>query len=221
MFTDKRNAKIYEKKFRDGLDHDYPNTNSVRIENWFLKDKRKGNLLDYGFGFARETVYFLRKGYNVWGLDISKTAVRRGERRLKELGLKAHLGVVRANWQRLPFPDNFFDVIHSNQCVYFLADLKKINDLLDEFKRILKPNGKISVSMVGRKDSICKEGREIKKNIYRCEKHSIPQNYYVYPDKNELRKSFSIFGIEEIGSFSTVYCGVKGFHWVVLARNKK
>lgn len=218
MFLDKRNARIYEKQFKDGIDHDYPNTNSIRIEKWFFKDKRKGKLLDYGFGFAREAVHFLRKGYDVWGLDVSKTAVKRGRSRLKKLGLNAHLDVVDTSWEKLPFPDDFFDVIHSSQCIYFLGDLGKINRLLNEFKRILKPDGKIYVSTLGRENSICKEGKRIKENIYSCNRVSVPQNCYVYPDKNALRKSFCIFDIVEIGSFNNVYCGVNGFHWVVLAQ---
>jgi SAM-dependent methyltransferase len=215
-------AQLYERSFQYGVDHEYPNVNTVRVEAAFLSDKRGGNLLDYGFGYTQEVLHFLKKGYKVSGLDISPTAVKRGYQRIKEFGFEANLAVVDPNWDRLPYKDNTFDVIHSNQCIYFLADFGKINALLGEFKRILKPDGKILISAAGRENTICATGEKIGENIYSIKtKFGESNKCYIFPDEAALRKSFSIFDIVEIGSFNNVYCGTNGFHWLVLAKNKK
>lgn len=222
LFLDDEMAGIYERRFKKGVDHDYPNVNSVRTEAAFYREKRGGKILDYGFGYAQETAHFAKKGYKVWGLDVSQSAVDRGNERLKQLGLSATLSTVDASWDKLPYEDNFFDAIHSNQCIYFIADLEKQNALLKEFKRILKPDGKMYVSLAGPENSIRTTGKKIGENVYQYgAADGEPHKCYIYPDKPSIEKSFGIFDIAEIGSFNNVYCGVNGFHWVVLAKNKK
>lgn len=222
FFLDDEVAVIYEKRFQDGLDHEYPNINSVRTEIAFYREKRGGKLLDFGFGYSQEVIHFAKKGYDVYGLEVSQTAVDRGNKRVKELGLKANLAVVDPSWDKLPFADNTFDVIHSNQTIIFLADLEKINKLLMEFRRILKPDGKLYASLASPENSMCAGGKKLAENIYLYGAHDGNNHkVYIFPSQPALEKTFGVFDIKEIGSFNNIYCGVNGHYWVVLAKNKK
>lgn len=217
-FVDKDNVMMYEKQFKEGYDHEYPNTNSVRIESSFFSDKRGGRILDYGFGFTREIIHFVNKGYSVWGLDTSKFMVERGIKRLEGYGISAHLSWINPRWKKLPFRDEFFDVIHASQSLYFLGSYGKMRALLFEFYRILKSGGKLYISVLGRKNSICTSGRQIANNLYKGDKNSlVPQKCYVFPGKKAIRDCFSMFNIIEIGSYDNNYCGVCGFHYAILA----
>lgn len=222
-FVDQRNVDIYEDKFSKGIiDHEYPNVNTVRISKSFYP--KSGKVLDYGFGYTQEVIHFLKKGYEVWGLDVSKSAVKTGYQKLKKLGLNsnsAHLESINTQWSKLPYEDSFFDVVHSNQAIYFLADINKIVNLLNEFKRVLKHGGKFSISTMGPENSFCANGIQVGKNLYRPSEKEDAPTCYVFPNENVLRDVFSIFDIVEVGSFNNVYCGTNGFHWVVMGRNKK
>jgi len=222
-FVDTRNAGIYEDKFSKGLiDHEYPNVNTVRISKAFYP--KSGKVLDYGFGYTQEVIHFLKRGYEVWGLDVSQSAVKTGYQKLKKFDLNsnlAHLESIDPQWNKLPYVDNFFDVVHSNQAIYFLADQNKIKNLLQEFKRVLKPQGKFSISTMGPENSFCSQGTKVGENLYRPNQNDDAPTCYVFPNENALRDAFSIFEIVEVGSFNNVYCGTNGFHWVVIGRNKK
>lgn len=202
----------------------YPNVNSVRIEKAFFCKQDGSKILDYGFGFAQETCHFLKLGYEVWGLDISETGLKRANERIQAYNLplgKSHLELVNPAWDTLPYQDNFFDVIHSNQVIYFLADIEKIQALIKDFYRILKPGGKIYVSLLGTENSICSKGTKVGENIYIADWKDETRKWYVFPDKKAIEKAFEAFNIVEIGSFGNDYCGVNGFHWVVLADKTK
>lgn len=53
-----------------------------------LRYKRKGNVLDLGCGEGQNALFLSSKGFNVVGVDISKTAINRLSRRAKTNKLK-------------------------------------------------------------------------------------------------------------------------------------
>lgn len=67
-FVDDVNLKFYEDHFSDeGLIHRYPNVNTVRGELWYFRKSAPGKILDYGFGYGQEAIYFAENGYDVCG----------------------------------------------------------------------------------------------------------------------------------------------------------
>ncbi len=75
----------------------------------------------------------------------------KGQRRLIALDYEYHpdwrqnpqLNFMQANALQLPFRDNTFDVIVASECLQYIADVKSA---LAEFRRVLKPAGKLVVS---------------------------------------------------------------------------
>lgn len=108
-------------------------------DNWiidYIKYLPKiGNLLDLGCGVGQYSNYFYNLGYNVSSCDISSKALEILSKKNKNIKTK-----LQDMNKPLDYKDNEFDVIFANLSIHFLSD-ENTKKLLDEIKRILKPNG--------------------------------------------------------------------------------
>ena len=71
---DKQTAQNYEVGYSSGYDHESPNENVVRLERGYFKTGQ-GNVLDFGFGFGANLIYFAEKGYQVYGIDVAPSSI--------------------------------------------------------------------------------------------------------------------------------------------------
>ena len=98
-------------------------------------------MFDYGYGFGENLIHYAKKGHKMFGLDIDKTLEKKTLKKLKrnlKLKFKPEFKTLINNNKKLPYKDNTFDFILSNQVVYLLASEEKIFKLLKEFKRVAK-----------------------------------------------------------------------------------
>ena len=141
-------------------------------------------VLDYGCGPGHDSVGFLlySKPEKLVSADVSPTSLREAEHRV---GL--HLqsegqprdGVVQFvqiddQNPRLPFEDNTFDIIHSSGVLHHIKEHRQV---LQEFKRILKPDGYAQI-MVYNYSSIWM-------HLYTCYVTQIKQGIYKTLSKRE------------------------------------
>lgn len=145
----------------------YPSLELVRIERIFF-NKKNGKLLEYGFGSGPNTIHLLKCGYNVYGIDISINAVQRTKKRISKIkGIKQpKLFLLERDAKRLPFEDNTFEKIVAMSVISLLGSEEKINYLFSEFKRVLKPKGKIVMDINDHESEFSKNKKEIKKNVF-------------------------------------------------------
>lgn len=229
-FVDDTNLDFYEDHFsQEGLIHRYPNVNTVRCELWyFRKNKAPGKILDYGFGYGQESIYFAENGYDVYGIDISKAAKKRFEgiieKERPELKEKIRTTILNPDDGKLPYDDDYFDFIHSNQVIYHLPNEEAIRNLIKEWYRVLKPSGLLMFSTVGPECTCVKGGVEIEKNLFEKD-YSTPLmdkpvklRSYLMKDEESIIEICKPFTVDEVGWFTNHYCGVDGFHWQVLAK---
>lgn len=100
------------------------------------KCPKGSKILDAGSGLGRWVFFCQRKGYDSYGIEIVTKALERSKEYAKSENLDCRflIGDVR----RLPFPNNFFDVILSFGTIeHFLESQKAIK----EFYRTLKEGG--------------------------------------------------------------------------------
>jgi tellurite methyltransferase len=95
-------------------------------------------ILDAGCGGGRNLVYFLREGYDVYGVDADPSAIAAIQR------FAPHLP--SANFRAEPleamsFPDAFADVVLSSAVLHFARDDAQFDAMLRGTWRVLKPGG--------------------------------------------------------------------------------
>lgn len=110
----------------------------------FFEIPINGTVLDIGCGGGHHLAMLrnLRHSALIYGLDISPLSVKASLKYNKEsveLGLTK---VVQGNVNKLPFADNWFDVVTASETVYFWSDVAKG---LEEINRVLKPGGTVAI----------------------------------------------------------------------------
>lgn len=228
-FVDQINVAFYERLFADdGWVHKYPNVNTIRCELWYFRQRQwPGKVLDYGFGSGQEMLYFAQNGYEVYGVEISQTAIDRLNRLVAEqqpeVAARVNTRLLGPSDARLPFDDGFFDFIHANQVICHLPNEVAVRSLVREWHRVLRPGGRLMFSTPGPQNSMIAKGREVEPNWFEWE-YEAP-NYpratmrnFCMKDEAAIRDIASPFVVDEVGWFTNHYCGIDGFFWQVLAR---
>lgn len=100
------------------------------------------SLLDAGCGSGRNLVYFLRQGYEVYGVDESPRAVEQVRLLARELAPE----VPPENFQvsdlaEILFPADRFDAVLCSAVLHFSRDEAHFDRMLAEMWRVLKPGG--------------------------------------------------------------------------------
>ena len=99
-------------------------------------------VLDAGCGGGRNLVYFLRNGFDVYGIDPNPNAVEAVKR--LAYGLVSNLPLSNFNVaaaEDLPFDDGVFDLVISSAVLHFATDEKHFDAMLQSMWRVLKPGG--------------------------------------------------------------------------------
>lgn len=98
-------------------------------------------VLDIGAGYGGAARYLAKKyGCPVVALNLSEVENERDRQMNKEQGLDHLVEVVDGAFEELPFEDNSFDVVWSQDAILHSADRERV---LREAVRVLKPGGEL------------------------------------------------------------------------------
>ena len=103
-------------------------TRKLIISNINIKS---GNILEIGTGIS--SILQDLKNFNLYGIDYSNNATNFTKNILNKLNIKASL--TTGNAEKLPYPDNFFDIIISS---HTLEHIKNDFNVIKECSRTLK-----------------------------------------------------------------------------------
>lgn len=99
-------------------------------------------VLDAGCGSGRNLVYFLREGYDVFGVDMDPLAVECTRRLAASLAPSLPAENFRLEAiQEMSFPDAFADLVLSSAVLHFARDDDHFAAMLRASWRVLKPGG--------------------------------------------------------------------------------
>jgi phosphatidylethanolamine/phosphatidyl-N-methylethanolamine N-methyltransferase len=98
-----------------------------------------GHILEVGVGTGISLPHYSRAN-RVVGLDISEPMLRRARAKIREHGLDHVEGLAVMDAAHLAFPGGTFDVIVGQ---YLITAVPDPEATLDEFFRVLKPNGEV------------------------------------------------------------------------------
>ena len=224
--VDKKNYNSYNRVYNSFKDaHNYPNTNLVRLDKWFLK--KKGKILDYGFGYAENSIYLANNGYSVSGGEISKKIINYAKKKSTiKSKKKINFFYIDKDTTKLPFEDNYFDHIICLGVIQYLGNLESTKKLILEFSRCLKKNGKIIISTFGPQNTFIKRSKRIRKNTYVFKglekfknKTKLEYKLFIPETKNDFKNFFpKKIKVIEVGSWGNEYCDINGLHYVALGK---
>ncbi|MGI8788727.1 MAG: class I SAM-dependent methyltransferase [Pyrinomonadaceae bacterium] len=109
------------------------------LKNRFAPEMK---ILDAGCGGGRNLIYFLRSGFQVFAVDRNAEATEYVRRLAQTLAPDILAKNFRpAAIEKLPFPDEAFDVVISCAVLHFADDEKHFDRMIEEMWRVLKPSG--------------------------------------------------------------------------------
>lgn len=117
-------------------DSDKPKTEYPEKLVSYLVDKfnikSQSEFLEVGCGRAEHLLLFEKKGLKIHALDFSKDAI--------ELNPHLDIKICNLETEKIPYPDNFFDVVYSKS---FIEHLDGPLNFMNEARRVLKKGGKL------------------------------------------------------------------------------
>jgi SAM-dependent methyltransferase len=183
----------------------YPNLSLVRLIGRYF-GANEGRLLDFGCGGGANLIHLLERGFTVDAVDTSPYSIETIKQRLEgraSLCGKVHLRVLDANAQALPYENEVFDFVVCASVFSLLSTKERIQHVAREFKRVLKPGGKVYMDINGANSEFAiyaeKTGEDL--YIYRGRKEKDPpMNVVCLDSKEKFRDLISpIFEIDEVG----------------------
>jgi len=143
-----RNKKMVENRWEDIHSQrawsKYPNEELVRFvgRNFFKnpREERKNiKILEVGCGQGANIWFLAKEGFDVYGVDISSSAIKKAKDYLSEAyNVKADLKVADA--RELPYENNFFDIAINCASIQHLP-FKDHEKVYNEINRVLEPDG--------------------------------------------------------------------------------
>jgi len=103
-----------------------------------------GRVLDAGCGTGQWAVALAERGVRVTGIDLSSEMIRRAEAHAAERGAAVEWRV--GDVSRLPEPFAVYHAIHARVVLQFVPDVAAT---LREFRRVLRPGGRLLASVPG------------------------------------------------------------------------
>jgi len=109
---------------------------------------QSSNILDAGCGVGRNSEYFIRNNFDIFGIDIEEGLIQKVK---EQIGLwNSHYDSERfsvADLKEIPFPDKEFNFIISSAVLHFSNDRVHFKVLFEELVRVLKPGGILFIRM--------------------------------------------------------------------------
>ena len=93
-------------------------------------------------------IYAADNAHKIYLLDISKPALKLAQKRLKKLGASDKIAIQQADAFSLNFADNSIDAVLSLGFLHIFSDKEQIIKVLGEFRRILKPDGRLYLQIL-------------------------------------------------------------------------
>jgi len=122
-------------------------------------------LLDLGCGVGRNSIYLGKEGFDVIGVDISRSALKKTKLWSKVEGIP-NVTVLRASMTHLPFVKQAFHAVISVSVIHH-ALKKDIEKAIEEIRTVLKDNGLFLANLLSIKDCRYGSGEKLENGTFR------------------------------------------------------
>jgi SAM-dependent methyltransferase len=174
-----------------------PHPDMERLVNLF-SEKGVRRILDLGCGTGRHLIFFLKKGFDVYGLDGSPNGLEITKNWLAEENLSSKL-ICQKIEHKFPYKNEFFDAVISIQVLHHNL-FKDIQFTVSEIKRILKLEGFIFITFPFLQSFYIKKEKmkRVEPRTYiplKGPEKGLPHHFFTIP---EIKRVFSSFALSEI-----------------------
>ena len=172
----------------------YPSEPVIRLLCSYKKTKGAENvkILDLGCGNGRHVWLAAQEGFQVYGIDLSDSAIKLARDWLNREGLKVKDLRSGDITTKLPYSDNFFDLVISYGVLdhMLLSDSKRV---VAEISRILKIGGLMFLKLESNTSFTFDPGNQINKNEIILDKIAEKGMIQHFFDKDEVAALVSDF----------------------------
>ena len=130
----------------------------------YLRDGGLKRILDLGAGGGRHALLLAEKGFQVVALDVSDSAQRALDQRVRSNGV-GNVTLVRHGMNTLPFIDGYFDGIVCTNVLHH-GRIAEVRAAFNEVMRVLRRGGAAIFVVVSDKDFRFGTGRRLERGTY-------------------------------------------------------
>lgn len=214
-------SKAWDWKKENNAVWSRPSEESYYIaERW--KAQQQKDILDFGCGLGRHSIYFAKQGFSVSAFDLSEEGVSSLRKWAKDENVNVQTTV--CDMLNLPYADNSFDCIFAYHVISH-TDTNGMKTILAEIRRILKPGGEIFLSLCSKETWSFKDAGYPKMDDNTVIKtddgpeKGIPHFFVTLDDIIRLFHEFSLISVRHVDDcyFEGKKCSSK--HYFILAKN--
>lgn len=124
--------------------------NATRKKPWnevYLVAKKGTILVDLGCGPGRNSIAAIQEGSEVLAIDLSQNMLKTTLRKAEKISKKYLLHAIKCDLNHLPVKSNSTDSAICLATIHHIPTLRERINALKEIRRILKPNGKLILSV--------------------------------------------------------------------------
>jgi len=130
----------------------------------FRRHKVK-NILDLGCGMGRPSVHLAKSGFEVIGVDVSKSALKVANAWVHKEKL-ANVALINVTMTNLPFRDGCFDAVVSVSVIIH-ALKRNIEKTVAEIHRVLREKGLLLTNLTSIMDLRYGKGEKVEENTFK------------------------------------------------------
>ena len=215
---------------KPGSNLQFPNEYLIRCyHNYIKKHISPGSrILDFGYGSGNNSLYFIKQGYEVFGIEVVESTIEMIQENLRlnslDSALSDNFKVVKPDWNELPFENGFFDFILANMVLYYYPSEKHIRKICSKLSNTLRPGGIVFFTMCGAKNSIMENAKQIEEtNVYMVggagKRASLDGQFlYIIHDQDQLSGLFSEFELITAGYSDEKLFDRRDFTWIFIGK---
>ena len=169
--------------------HEHYERKEIKYDDWLDLFEQPISLcqtpiIDLGCGSGNDTLYLIERGKKVIPCDYSAKAIQNIQNNFPEVIRTECFDMTKG----LPFEDNFTDIIICDLSLHYFTEALT-HCILEDIKRVLKPNGLLLLRVNSVKDVNhgAGEGTEIEHHLYETE----DGRYKRFFDEEDFQKFFS------------------------------
>lgn len=182
-----------------------------------LRERGVRRILDLGCGAGRHLIYLAEQGFDVYGTDISTSALHAARERLRQAGVTVPL--LYSDMAALPFADDSFDALISLHVIHH-GTAEDIRVVMGEIYRVLRAGGLALLNFLSTRSYSYGDGTEIAPNTFITESGTdtgIPHHFTDEAELDSFLADFTILNKEPLDYYyedDRIHS-----HWTVVIEN--